>query len=163
MTGTTVIYPGSFDPITHGHTDIIRRAVNVFDKVIVSVTVNTSKNSFLNVDDRLELTKDVLSEFSNVEVTSFDGLLVDFAQQQNANFVLRSLRNTMDVTWELQLAMMNRKMAPEIETLFMAPSEEFNSISASLVREIAINGGNFSPFVDARVVQKLQDVVSRGS
>lgn len=155
MTDVTVIYPGSFDPITHGHTDIIRRATKCFDKIIVAVTKNTAKNSLFSIDERVSMAKEVLQEFGNVSVTSFDGLLVNLAKELNAKFILRSLRNTMDVTWELQLAMMNRKMVPEVETLFMAPSEEYNSISASLVREIALNHGDVLPFVDECVAEKL--------
>lgn len=161
MSDVTVIYPGSFDPITHGHTDIIKRASKSFDKIIVGVTENTSKNSLFSIEERVLLAKEVLQDLSNVSVTSFEGLLVNVAKELNAKFILRSLRNTMDVTWELQLAMMNRKMVPEIETLFMAPSEEYNSVSASLVREIALSNGNVLPFVDERVAKKLKEVTAK--
>lgn len=161
MSDITVIYPGSFDPITHGHSDIVERAAKSFDKVVVAVANNTSKNSLLSIDERVTLAKEVLRQFDNVVVTSFDGLLVEFAKELKATFIIRSLRNAMDVSWELQLAMMNRKMNSEIETLFMTPSEEHNAVSSSLVCEIVINGGNVLPFVDARVAQKLKDVLTK--
>lgn len=162
MSDVTVIYPGSFDPITHGHTDIIKRASVAFDHVIVAVARNTNKNSLLTVAERVALATEVLSAYPNVTITHFEGLLVEYAIQQKVKFILRSMRNTMDITWELQLAMMNRKMHPELETLFMAPSEEYNAVSATLVREIAMNGGNVLPFVDKRVAAKLNEVIARG-
>lgn len=161
MSKRTIIFPGSFDPITHGHVDIIKRAALLFDAVIVAVAKNSSKNALLSIDERVALTQAVLVDEMNVEVSCFSGLLVDFALARQANFVLRSLRGSADVSWELQLATMNRTMAPSVETLFMAPSAEFSALSSTLVREIALNNGDISAFVDPRVVKSLQDVIQK--
>ena len=141
------IYPGSFDPITNGHIDLIRRASKLFDKVIVGITQNSKKNSFLNIDDRIQTANTALKNIDNIEVLSFDTLLVDFANAQNAQVILRGLRAVSDFEYEFQLSGMNKHLNPNIETLFMTPAEQYANISSSLVREILTLGGDISAFV----------------
>jgi len=152
----TVVYPGTFDPITHGHTDLVRRASNLFDKVIVAVAMNAGKQPVCNVDERQKLAQTVLQDIDNVEVVTFDNLLVEFVQQQNASVVLRGLRAVSDFEYEFQLAGMNRKLAPEIETMFLTPAEKYTFISSSLIREVAKLGGDVSEFVHPAVVEALK-------
>lgn len=161
MRERVIVFPGSFDPLTNGHVDIIRRAAALFDRVIVAVAQNNSKKGLLPIAQRVQLAQTVLRDDSRIEVQSFTGLLVDFAREQQADFVLRSLRGAGDVSWELQLASMNRRLAPTVETLFMAPSAETAAISSTLVREIALNHGDVSAFVDPRVAKSLQDVIQQ--
>ncbi len=151
----TAVYPGTFDPITLGHSDIVRRAAQLFDKVIVAVAVNAAKTPTWSADERVSMARQVLAEFPNVEVKSFDTLLVTFVQQSNAGVILRGLRAVSDFEYEFQLAGMNRHLAPEIETLFLTPAEQFTFISSSLVREVASHGGNVSEFVHPIVKKKL--------
>ncbi len=151
----TVVYPGTFDPITHGHTDLVRRASDLFDKVIVAVAVNAGKQPVCNVEERKNLAQTVLQDIDNVEVVTFDNLLVEFVQQQNASVVLRGLRAVSDFEYEFQLAGMNRKLAPEIETIFLTPAEKYTFISSSLIREVAKLGGDVSEFVHPAVVEAL--------
>lgn len=162
MSNSRIVYPGSFDPITFGHQDIVSRAAKLFDHVVVAVANNSRKKYLLSLDERVELAQQELGKFSNVSVVALHGLLVDFAKKNNALFVLRGLRNTVDVSQELQFAAMNRKLSPEIETIFMTPSEEFGAISSTLVREIAYNDGNIEPFVGKKVALKLEEAVVRG-
>ena len=129
----TAVYPGTFDPITLGHSDIVRRAAELFDKVIVAVAVNAAKAPTWTADERVAMAQQVLKEFPNVEVKSFDTLLVSFVQQMNAGVILRGLRAVSDFEYEFQLAGMNRHLAPDIETLFLTPAEQFTFISSSLV------------------------------
>ena len=159
---TTVIYPGTFDPITHGHTDIVSRAVKVFDRVIVAVAVSTSKKTVFSGEERVQLSSEILREFDNVEVKSFDGLMVDFARANQASLILRGLRAVTDFEYEFQLAGMNRKLLPEADTVFMPTSENFTYISSSLVREIAQLGGDVSNFVHPRIKDALEERL-RGS
>src|SRR5262245_31373261 len=126
-----VIYPGTFDPLTLGHMDLIARATRLFDKVIVAVAHNTRKTPALSLDERVDLTKKVLKSFSTVEVYGFKGLLIEFAKQQQANVILRGVRAVSDFEFEFQLAGMNRKMFPEIETVFMAPADDFAYLSST--------------------------------
>jgi len=149
------IYPGTFDPVTKGHMDIVERATRLFDKVIVAIAANTSKKSQFSLDERIELAKLALSECKNVEVKGFDRLLVDFATEQNATILLRGLRAVSDFEYEFQLASMNRHIAPNIESLFLTPSEEYSYISSSLVREVAALGGDVSEFVHPAVEKAL--------
>ena len=153
---TTAIYPGTFDPITNGHSDLIQRASNLFDHVIVAIAANTNKTPFFSLDDRISLARAALSDMTNVEVCGFDTLLVNFAHSRNAQVVLRGLRAVSDFEYEFQLANMNRKLAPEIETLFLTPAEKFSYISSSLVREIASLGGDVSEFVHENVGAALE-------
>jgi pantetheine-phosphate adenylyltransferase len=141
------IYPGSFDPITNGHIDLIHRAARLFDEVIVAITQNINKNSFLSIDERMEAVSISVQSLDNVRILSFDSLLVDFARDHNAQIIIRGLRAVSDFEYEFQLSGMNKRLNPNIETLFMTPSEEFANISSSLVREILSLGGDIGPFV----------------
>lgn len=151
----TVIYPGTFDPITYGHMDLIKRVSKIFDKVIVAVAVNTRKSPAFSLEQRIELAKIVLKNLPQVEVCGFEGLLIDFAKQKEADVIVRGLRAVADFEYEFQLAGMNHRLAPEIETIFMAPSENYAFLSATMVREIAELGGDVAEFVDPVVKSAL--------
>ncbi|HIE78313.1 MAG TPA: pantetheine-phosphate adenylyltransferase [Candidatus Thioglobus sp.] len=153
------IYPGSFDPITNGHIDLIHRASKLFDKVIVGITQNIKKPSFLSIEDRINAANIVLSDIENTEVQQFDNLLVDFVYQQNAHVILRGLRAVSDFEYEFQLSGMNKRLRPDIETLFMTPSEQYANISSSLVREILVLGGDISAFVPESVEKLLKSYI----
>ena len=155
--GITAIYPGTFDPITLGHTDIVSRAAPMFERLILGVAGSTSKNTVFSADERVALSAEILSEFDNVEVKRFDGLMVDFARANNASIVLRGLRAVTDFEYEFQLAGMNRKLMPEADTVFLPTSEQFTYISSSLVREIASLGGDISDFVHPRIKEVLDE------
>lgn len=152
----TIVYPGTFDPITNGHTDLVERASRLFEQVIVAVAVNLDKQAAFSIETRVSLVRDALAHIENVEVCSFDNLLVDFVQQREARVILRGLRAVSDFEYEFQLASMNRNLAPEIETLFLTPAEQYAYISSSLVREIASLGGDVTPFVHGKVVAALR-------
>lgn len=152
----TAVYPGTFDPITNGHTDLVDRASQLFDKVIVAVAANPGKAPFFPLAQRIELAQTSLSQYEAVQVIGFDGLLVEFARLQKAKVLLRGLRAVSDFEYEFQLANMNRKLAPDIETLFLTPAEDFAYISSSLVREIALLGGDVSAFVPEKVGAALR-------
>ena len=152
----TLVYPGTFDPITNGHTDLVERASRLIDRVIVAVAVNANKQDAFQIETRVSLARDVLAHIENVEVCSFDNLLVDFMREKEADVILRGLRAVSDFEYEFQLASMNRHLAPEIETLFLTPAEQYAYISSSLVREIAALGGDVTPFVHAKVVAALR-------
>lgn len=154
---TIAIYPGTFDPITNGHTDLIQRAARLFDRVIVAVAAVSGKKPVFTLEERVALAREVLAEINNVEVCGFDSLLVDFMQQKGATVILRGLRAVSDFEYEFQLASMNRNLNPDIETLFLTPAEQYTYISSSLVREIAGLGGDVSPFVHKKVVAALHD------
>ena len=141
------IYPGSFDPITNGHLDLIKRASKLFDEVIIAITQNANKSSFLSIDQRVDAVNKSITPLNNTRVLSFDSLLVDFAREHNAQIIIRGLRAVSDFEYEFQLSGMNKRLNPGIETLFMTPSEEFANISSSLVREIYTLGGDISAFV----------------
>ncbi len=158
--GITVIYPGTFDPITHGHTDIVSRAAPLFERLIVAVAGSTAKNTVFSVDERVALAADILREYPNVEVKRFDGLMVDFARANGAKLVLRGLRAVTDFEYEFQLAGMNRKLMPEADTVFLPTSEKFTYISSSLVREIAALGGDITDFVHPRIREVLLERVA---
>ena len=144
---TTAIYPGTFDPITNGHIDLVVRASKLFDRVIVAIAINPSKEPAFTLEERVDLAKQTLAGIDNVEVCGFQGLLIDVAQQKGANVILRGLRAVSDFEYEFQLAGMNRKMQPNVETMFLTPAEQYTYISSSLVREIATLGGDVSEFV----------------
>ena len=148
---TIAIYPGSFDPITNGHVDLIHRACKLFDKVIIAIAQNTNKDSFLSIDQRVKAVETAIEPLTNTRVLSFDSLLVDFAREHNAQIIIRGLRAVSDFDYEFQLSGMNKRLNPAIETLFMTPSEEFANISSSLVREILFLGGDISQFVPESV------------
>jgi len=152
----TAVYPGTFDPITHGHSDLVERASGLFEKVILAVGVNSEKRPLFDIDQRVELAEHVLAHCPNVEVRSFDNLLVDFVREQKGHVILRGLRAVSDFEYEFQLAGMNRHLAPEIETMFLTPSEQYSFISSSLVREIARLGGDIGPFVHPEVEAALK-------
>jgi len=149
------IYPGSFDPITNGHVDLIKRASKLFDEVIIAITQNANKSSFLSIDDRVAAAENSIRSLENTRVLSFNSLLVDFAREHNAQIIIRGLRAVSDFEYEFQLSGMNKRLNSEIETLFMTPSEEFANISSSLVREILMLGGDISPFVPTEVKKIL--------
>lgn len=149
------IYPGTFDPITNGHSDLVERSARLFDRVIVALAANPKKAPVFSLDERITLARTVLGEFGNVEICGFDGLLVDFAHEMGANIIIRGLRAVSDFEYEFQLAGMNRKLAPDIETLFLTPAEQYSYLSSSLVREVASLGGDVSPFVHEKIVAEL--------
>ena len=149
------VYPGSFDPITNGHIDVIKRASRIFDQVTIAVSQNINKKSFLSVREKIEAINISLEGLNNVEVIAFDSLLVDFAKEINAQIILRGLRAVSDFEYEFQLAGMNKHLDKNIETFFLTPSEEFSNISSSLVKEILLLGGDISSFVPKKVEQTL--------
>ncbi|MGD2046532.1 MAG: pantetheine-phosphate adenylyltransferase [Gemmatimonadota bacterium] len=155
---TVALYPGSFDPITLGHEDIARRALSVADKLIVAVahTSTHDKRGLFGVQERVRLIREVLGEDDRIEVQSFEGLLVDFAQRQDARVVIRGLRAVSDFEYELQMAQMNQELWPEIETLFLVPEARYSFISSSLVREVATLGGDVSAFVSPAVLERIR-------
>jgi pantetheine-phosphate adenylyltransferase len=151
----TAVYPGTFDPVTNGHADLVARAAKLFDRVIVAVARDTAKATFCEIDQRVELATLVLEEHTNVEVVAFSGLLVHFCQAQNAEVVIRGLRAVSDFEYEFQLAGMNRRLVPDVETLFLTPAEQYAFISSSLVREIARLGGDVAEFVHPALQRAL--------
>ena len=152
----TAVYPGTFDPITNGHADLIQRAARLFDRVIVAVAVNPAKGTTFTHEERVSLAKTALAGVDNVSVEGFDSLLVDFVRSRSAQVILRGLRAVSDFEYEFQLAGMNRKLAPEIETVFLTPAEQYAFISSSLVREVASFGGDVSDFVHEKVKAELE-------
>lgn len=150
------VYPGTFDPITNGHSDLVRRACGIFDQVVVGVATGGNKRTFFDLTERVKLAKQALVTIPNVKICGFDGLLVEFARQQNAKTILRGLRAVSDFEFEFQLASMNRRLDDSFESVFLTPSEEHAFISSSLVREIASLGGDVSKFVSPAVVKALQ-------
>ena len=151
----TAIYPGTFDPITNGHIDLVHRASKLFEHVIVAVAINPTKTPAFNLAERVVLAKKTLADLPNVEVCGFDGLLVDIAREKQAQVIIRGLRAVSDFEHEFQLAGMNRHMEPNVETMFLTPAEQFSYISSSLVREVAALGGDVSAFVAPCVAQAL--------
>ncbi len=155
-----VVYPGTFDPLTRGHEDIVRRAARLFDRVIVGVADSEAKRPFFTTAERVDMARAVLARFANVEVASFSSLLMDFVHAQDARVILRGLRAASDFEYEFQMAGMNRNLYPEVETLFLTPSEEYMFVSATIVREIATFGGDASTFVHPVVLAKLKAKVA---
>ncbi|HEX4928137.1 MAG TPA: pantetheine-phosphate adenylyltransferase [Burkholderiales bacterium] len=149
------VYPGTFDPLTRGHEDLVRRASRLFDSLVVGVADSRAKRTFFSLAERVEMAREVLGDEKRVEVVGFDGLLIDFVRRQGARVVLRGLRAVSDFEYEFQLAGMNRSLHPDLETIFLTPSEQHMFISATLVREIAQLGGDVSKFVDPRVQARL--------
>jgi pantetheine-phosphate adenylyltransferase len=155
----TVVYPGTFNPITNGHTDLVKRASRIFDRVIVAIGSSSQKATEVSLDLRVELAREVLANIPNVEVCSFTGLLTSFVKSRDANLILRGLRTVADFEYEFQLVGMNRVLDPSIETVFLAPAEHLAYISSTLVREIASLGGDISQFVDPVVVKAMPEML----
>lgn len=154
------VYPGSFDPITLGHLDVITRGAKVFDKVIVGVLVNSDKNGLFDLEERVELIKSVTSDLKNVEVVSFNGLLIDFMKQCEANVILKGLRALSDFEYEFQMALMNNKLDPEIETLFMMTSAQYSYLSSSAVKQVAKFGGNLDGLVPSEIIPIVREKIN---
>ena len=152
----TVVYPGTFDPFTRGHEDLARRAAKLFDHVVIGVADSASKQPFFTTAERVEMAREVLKPFTNVVVKSFSGLLMDFVHEQKCRVILRGLRAVSDFEYEFQMAGMNRNLFPEVETLFLTPSEQYTFISATIVREIAKFRGDVSSFVHPAVLARLK-------
>ncbi len=155
-----VIYPGTFDPITNGHLDLIERTAKMFDSVTIGVAASPSKNTMFSLDERVDLVHQCCQHLSNVNVVGFSGLLVDFAKEQQASILIRGLRTTMDFEYEFGLTSMYRKLLPGLESIFLTPSEEFAFLSSTVVREVAIHGGNVAQFVpnpvNTAILEKLR-------
>ncbi len=161
MSEKLAVYPGTFDPITYGHLDILERAAKIFDRVVMAVALNLPKKPLFSIEERMEMIEHCVRErgLANVEVDSFDTLLIEYAKRKGATVVIRGLRAISDFEYEFQMALMNRKLYPNIETLFMMPSEQYTYISSRIVKEIASYGGNVSclvpPYIAERLYEKL--------
>jgi pantetheine-phosphate adenylyltransferase len=164
--GRIAIYPGSFDPITNGHLDLIQRGARLFDRLIVSILRNESKEPLFSVEERMEMLREVVQVYPNVEVDCFDGLLVDYASTHDATALLRGIRAISDYEYELQMALMNRRLCPQIETVFMMANEAYSFISSRLVKEVFSLGGAISglvpPSVEARMRARVSKVTAKG-
>ena len=153
---TRAVYPGSFDPVTNGHIDLIQRSAALFDKVVVAILRNAEKTPFFTVEERVEMLQEAIQDLNNVSVTSFAGLLVDFAEQIGASVIVRGIRAVSDYEYELQMALMNRRLSNRVETVFMLPAEAYSFLSSKLVKEIAQLGGSIHGFVPAEVERRLR-------
>ncbi len=160
---TLAVYPGSFDPITNGHVDIILRGSRLFDRIIVAMLVNAEKNPMFSMEERVEIARTVFKDLPNVEIDTFDGLLVDYMARRKANVIVRGLRAVSDFEFEFQMALMNRRLNDLVETVFMMPAEQYSYISSRLIKEVAALGGHVGglvpELVEARLRQKLQTPV----
>ena len=159
MKPVLAIYPGSFDPVTNGHLDLIERGSTIFDRLVVAVLRNTEKDPLFSTADRVDMLREAACPFKNVEIDLFDGLLVDYVRQREAQVILRGIRAISDYEYELQMAMMNRRLAPSVETVFMMPAEQYSYLSARLVREIARLGGTVQGLVPPAVELRLRSKV----
>ena len=159
--GVSAMYPGTFDPITNGHADLVRRAARLFDQVVIAVAASPGKTPMFGLEERVAMAETVLEDCSNVTVQGYEGLTVDFARANGLEVILRGLRAVSDFEYEFQLATMNRHLTAEVETLFLTPTEQFTFVSSSLVREIVSMGGDISGFVDPRVASLLLVKVGR--
>ena len=157
----TIVYPGTFDPITNGHIDLVERASKLFGKVVIGIASNRQKSPLFTIEERIQLAKECLKHIPNVEIYGFNSLLVDFVEQCNADAIMRGLRAVSDFEYEFQMANMNRALSPEIESIFLTPSEKFSYISSSLVREISSLKGDVSQFVPANVAEALADKLQK--
>jgi pantetheine-phosphate adenylyltransferase len=158
-----VVYPGTFDPVTNGHVDLIERAARLFEQVVVGVAVSTHKQPFFPTEQRFALVRAVTPHFPNVQVQLLEGLLVDFVRAHGAKAILRGLRAVSDFEYEFQLASMNRRLAPDVETLFLTPAEQYGFVSSTLVREVAALGGDVRPFVPEPVAEALRRRLGHGA
>ena len=156
------VYPCTFDPITNGHEDLIQRASRLFDEVVVGVAHSQAKRPFFSLDERVKIAREVLAPYGNVTVQGFSGLLSEFVKEQKAGVILRGLRAVSDFEYEFQLAGMNRRLAPGVETLFLTPSDKYLFLSATIVREIAVLGGDISDFVHKVTAQRMREKIGRG-
>lgn len=159
----TAVYPGTFDPLTRGHEDLVRRASGLFDKLIVGVADSKAKQPFFSLDERLSIAREVLGHYPNVEVEGFSGLLKDFVRIHDARVIVRGLRAVSDFEYEFQMAGMNRYLLPDVETLFLTPSDQYQFISGTIVREIAVLGGDVSKFVFPSVEKWLKEKIAAGA
>ena len=155
------VYPGTFDPLTLGHEDLFRRASGLYEEVVIAIADSRAKRPLFTLDERLAIAREALAPYTNVRVEAFRGLLIDFVRNHNAQVILRGLRTVSDFEYEFQLAGMNRKMLPDVETVFMTPSENYQFVSATLVREIASLGGNVSEFVSPSVKRWLDQKLAK--
>ncbi len=153
------VYPGTFDPLTLGHEDVVKRAALLFDQVILAIAESTAKRPLFSLDERVFIATELLKPVKNIKVVRFSGLLTEFLKQQGANVILRGLRAVSDFEYEFQMAGMNRKLLPNIETVFMTPSDNYMFVSATIVREIATMGGDVSQFVSPLVIQRLKEKI----
>jgi pantetheine-phosphate adenylyltransferase len=153
---TLAVYPGSFDPLTNGHVDIISRGTRLFDRIIVAILVNAEKSPLFTIDERVEITRSVFKTHQNVEVDTFDGLLVDYVERRNAQVIVRGLRAVSDFEFEFQMALMNQRLKPKIETVFMMPAEQYTYISSRLIKEVFSLGGRVEGLVPELVEQRLR-------
>lgn len=151
------VYPGSFDPLTNGHVDIILRGAHIFDKIVVALLVNVDKNPLFSLEERVDITRQVFQEYPNVEVDTFDGLLVDYAKRRDISVIVRGLRAISDFEYELQMALMNRRLSPDTETVFMMPAEQYTYVSSRLVKEVFALGGSVSGLVPELVEERLKE------
>lgn len=156
------MYPGTFDPITNGHQEIIRRSAQLFDRVVVAIATSPEKGTTFSLDQRIELARAVVSDLPNVTVEGYDGLTVDFAIDHQLGVIIRGLRAVSDFEYEFQLASMNRHLQEKVETVFLTPTDEYSFLSSSLVREIASLGGDVTKFVHPTVVRALRDLPRKG-
>src|SRR5215213_7489624 len=154
---TLAIYPGSFDPLTNGHVDIIQRGSRLFDRIVVAVLINLEKAPLFTVPERVDIARTVLREWPNVEVDTFDGLLVDYARRKNASVIVRGLRAISDFEYEMQMALMNRRLSPDVETVFMMPAEPYTYVSSRLVKEVVALGGTVTGLVPTLVEERLRE------
>lgn len=155
------IYPGSFDPLTNGHVDIIQRGSRLFDRIVVAILLNIEKAPLFTVPERVDIAREVFNGYPNVEVDTFDGLLVDYARRKHASVIVRGLRAISDFEYEMQMALMNRHLNPEVETVFMMPAEPYTYVSSRLVKEVVALGGSVSRLVPTLVESRLRDKRSR--
>ncbi len=160
MKEAVAVYPGTFDPFTRGHEDLVRRSALLFERVVVAIAQSHGKTPIFSLDERVDIAREILAPFTNVEVVGFDGLLMDFLRQRQARLILRGLRAVSDFEYEFQMAGMNRRLFPDVETVFMTPADEYMFISATMVREIAKLGGDVSKFVQPLVIERLRGKVS---
>jgi pantetheine-phosphate adenylyltransferase len=154
---TRAIYPGTFDPVTRGHEDLVRRAAVVFDTMIVAVAESRGKQPFFTLAERVEMAQQVFAPYKNVQVRGFSGLLMEFVRENQSRIIVRGLRAVSDFEYEFQMAGMNRNLHPDVETLFMTPAEQYQFISATMVREIATLGGDVSPFVNPLILPRIKE------